>query len=512
MKTDRYIRQYTYVLCIFCILLFSFSCKKSDKDSKEYIYYTDFKFEEPAVTGKTFYIDPVNGSLKGDGSAEHPWLTLQSVVDSNLIEYYTHTENYNAQSSLKVVNPGAPVKGGDKLLLRSGYHGFINQNVFIFKEWLTIAAQEGNTPILSRFKLEGTFEKIYLKNLSIIKDNYVGTENFWETDDINYNDNSCVYLGSSSFWGKGSYVKLYGLTIKTTVDASSWSDADWIEKSASGISLRSAEHVEIVNCTLENIAMGISIEYNSDNCSAVHNSIKYYSIDGSRIISNNVLFAYNTISGCLKIDENHDDAIQSYSRGADGSPGNGVLTNVTIRGNLIIGIADKNNPKSSSPQGIGCFDGFFDNWIVENNVVIVNHYHGISFYGMRNSKIINNTVIDQIPGDDTSPWIMITSHKNGSPSENCIVANNIASSSISATGSNVQEYNNYVLGKSNYNTIYDAFVDPDNNNFHLLNNDFTNAHIIDKGTFLDGMISSDMDKDLIKRTSLPDLGAYEVVK
>jgi parallel beta-helix repeat protein len=488
------------------------SCKKSEKENKEYIYYKDFVFEEPAVTGNTYYIDPVNGSPNGDGSSGNPWKTLQAVIDSNLIECYMHSEANNNESPLKIVNQGAPVKGGDKLVLRNGYHGFVNQNNFIFKDWLTIAAQEGHTPVLSQFKLEGAFEKVYLKNLSIIKDRYIGTENYWEADDINHNSDACVYLGSSSFWGKGSYVKLYGLTIKTTANASAWTDADWIEKSASGISLRSAEYVEIVNCNLENIAMGISIEYNSDNCKAVNNTIKYYSIDGCRIISNNVLFAYNTISGCLKIDDNHDDAIQSYSRGADNSPGTGILTNVTIRGNLIIGIADKNNPKSSSPQGIGCFDGFFDNWTVENNVVIVNHYHGISFYGMRNSKIINNTVVDQVPGDDTSPWIMVTDHKNGTSSVNCVVANNIVSSSINVSGSNVQDINNYIFGKSNYNSIYNAFINPDNNDFHLLSNEFTNANLIDKGSVFEELISSEIDKDLLKRTNKPDLGAYEVEK
>jgi parallel beta-helix repeat protein len=52
-------------------------------------------------------------------------------------------------------------------------------------------------------------------------------------------------------------------------------------------------------------------------------------------------------------------------------------------------------------QDIGCFDGFFDGWVVENNVVITDHWHGISFYGMKNSRIVNNTVIDvndQSPG------------------------------------------------------------------------------------------------------------------
>ena len=51
-------------------------------------------------------------------------------------------------------------------------------------------------------------------------------------------------------------------------------------------------------------------------------------------------------------------------------------------------------------QAIGCFDGWFVNWVVENNVIITDHWHGITFLGMRDSRIVNNTVIDL---DDVSP-------------------------------------------------------------------------------------------------------------
>ncbi|MBN2273950.1 MAG: right-handed parallel beta-helix repeat-containing protein [Bacteroidales bacterium] len=508
MKAIRFVNL-SFPLFVIFLLPILISCEKKDDNDRDYVYFKDFTFEEPAVTGNTFYIDPATGSSDGNGSAEHPWRTLQEVIEGNLIECYRHSENYDAGSPLEVMNEGATVKGGDRLILRNGYHGFVNLNNFIFKDWLTIAAQEGHTPVLSRLKLEGAFEKVFLKSMTIIKDSYEGNENYWEADEINHNTNACLYLGSSDFWGKGSQVKLYGLTIKTTRDASAWIASDWIEKSASGIVLRSAEKVEIVNCTVENVRHGIIIEYFSDHCTAVNNSVNYYCADGSRIISNNVLFAHNTITGCLKVDDNHDDAIQSYTRGTDNTPGTGELSNVTIRGNLIIGIADKNHPLSGSPQGIGCFEGFFENWIVENNVIIVNHYHGISFYGMRNSKIVNNTVIDQVPGDDISPWIMITEHKSGARSSDCQVANNIVSSVVSVSGFDVTESNNYVFGKSHYDSIYNAFVNPGANDFHLLNNAFTQSTLINKGMIFNELLSSDMDKDMNSRNNQPDLGAYE---
>ncbi len=489
-----------------------FSCEKNNDGSISKNYYPDFEFEEPEVSGNTFYIDPSNGSMEGDGSKENPWRTLQEVLEANLIQHYKHTESYNAESELILVNEDAPVKGGDKLILKEGYHGHVNLQTFMFKDWLTIAGAENEKAVLSQFKITGTFKNIYLKDFYIIKDSYQGTDDYWIADEINHNSGSCLYLASNDFWGKGSQVKINGLTVKTTEDASGWTKEDWVEKAATGIGLRSVKYVEAINCNIENIRHGITVEYFSDNSKVVNNSIKNFSGDGSRIISNDVLFAYNTITGCLKVDDNHDDGIQSYSRGEDNSPGTGTLSNVTIRGNLIIGIVDKDNPLAGSPQGIGCFDGFFDNWIVENNVVISNTYHGISFYGMFNSKILNNTVIDQVPGDDVCPWIKITNHKNGTPSYNCIVANNIVSSSVSIVGNNIEENSNYVFGKRNYDSIYQAFVNPDENNFHLINNDFTKQNIIDLGTYFNGLISSDADKDLMSRDETPDIGAYEFVE
>ncbi|MEJ2055955.1 MAG: hypothetical protein P8X42_18740 [Calditrichaceae bacterium] len=348
--------------------------------------FSDYHFVEPAVTGSTFYIDPVSGSPDGDGSMNNPWQTLQQVVDSGLIECYRNSEAYNPNSSLVLLNEGAPVKGGDRLVLRNGYHGFVKLNNFIFKKWLTIEAETGQIPVLSHFRITGAFQNIYLKNLTILKESYQGDGNYWNTEVLNRNTSACVYFGSSSFWGKGSHIKLYGLTVKTSENTSGWSDADWVEKAASGISLRSVEHTEIVNCTIENIRHGIAIEYHSDYSYAVNNSINNYSADGCRLISNYVLFAGNTITNCYDVDENHDDAIQSYSRGVDNSPGTGVLYNVVIRGNLIIGTPDRNNPLAGQPQGIGCFDGFYEDWIVENNVIITDHHHGITFSGMLSAQ------------------------------------------------------------------------------------------------------------------------------
>lgn len=71
-----------------------------------------------------FYVDPVNGSAAGNGSAGNPWLTLEQVVSDNLIESQVwNSLPYTAGATLVPKNAGAPVKAGDTVWLRTGYHG-----------------------------------------------------------------------------------------------------------------------------------------------------------------------------------------------------------------------------------------------------------------------------------------------------------------------------------------------------------------------------------------------------
>ena len=64
--------------------------------------------------GADFYVDPVKGSSTGDGSASHPWRTIQEVFDAGLVESQQWDKlPCTAQSRLVVRNAGAPVRAGD---------------------------------------------------------------------------------------------------------------------------------------------------------------------------------------------------------------------------------------------------------------------------------------------------------------------------------------------------------------------------------------------------------------
>ena len=152
-------------------------------------------------------------------------------------------------------------------------------------------------------------------------------------------------------------------------------------------------------------------------------------------------------------------------------------------------------------QGIGCFDGMFDGWVVENNVVITDHWHGISFYGMTNSRIVNNTVIDIDEADPGPPWIMVTAHKDGMASQNVVVRNNLATD-FDLTGTAITDDHNTTLTTA---TLATFFVKPTGPfDLHLL----PAAPAIDTGSAIE---APPLDADRIARPQGQgiDLGAYE---
>ena len=132
------------------------------------------------------------------------------------------------------------------------------------------------------------------------------------------------------------------------------------------------------------------------------------------------------MKNCVATNANHDDGFQSWTNGP-GGVGTGVAKGVVLRGNMIIEYEDPNLPFRGELQGIGCFDGFFEDWVVENNVVLVDHWHGISFYGAKNCKFVNNTVVDINMTGAGPSWLMVTAHKDGTRSSGNIVRNNLVS-------------------------------------------------------------------------------------
>ena len=441
----------------------------------------------PAAT--SFYIDPAAGSDGGDGSTAHPWRSLQTVFDSGKIETRAWPSYpYTPGMSLLPVNPGAPVKAGDTLWLRSGYYGDVVISRMYNSAPITIAAQTGQTPRLRSLHVQAA-QNWKLRGLSI-SPSYAAT----------YARTTIADISNHNYFGPTWDIELADSTLFSVADASAWGPDEWINLASSGIGI-GGDRISVRGNTVRNVRFGISV--GGDDAVISRNLIDGFSADGMRGLGDSGLFEYNRVQnvkiGSSAGDSNHDDGFQSWSKGLDGVVGKGAVTGVVLRGNVFINSTDPNDPLRNSMQGIGCFDGLFVDWVVENNIVITDHWHGISFYGMRDSRIVNNTVIDMNSETPGPPWIKVASHKDGRHSSNVVVRNNLAPSYQLDADNLVADHNL----QFNLAEATSLFVAPPYD-VHLL----PGSDAIDSGS---AALASATDIDGVARPQGTgvDLGAYE---
>ncbi len=434
------------------------------------------------VTAKDFYVDPNNGSDRGNGSAEHPWRTIQEVFDAGLIESQQWSElPYNEQSELQIKNPGAPVQAGDTIWLRSGYHGDLSILRYYNFDTITLAAEEGHTPRLSSLRIRSSAHWT-IRGLTV-------SAEFAPT----YKRQTLIDLDSHSWHGPVHDITVEDCTIYSTTDSSAWTIDDWNQLACNGLQV-DGTRMTIRNNRLLNVNFGISV--NASHSLVSGNLVENFAGDGLRGLGDYTTFEYNTVKNCYDVNANHDDGFQSWSSGPNGV-GTGEVVGVTLRGNTIINYEDPNQPFRGALQGIGCFDGTFVDWVIENNVIIVDHWHGITLGGARNCLVINNTVIDRNASRPGPPWICVDKHKNGTPPVNCVVRNNLTTSLANADG---------VLEESNM-IVHDPaalFIDINQFDLHLK----LEAQAIDAGSDTD---APKLDRDRIARPQGKgiDIGAYE---
>jgi parallel beta-helix repeat protein len=280
-------------------------------------------------------------------------------------------------------------------------------------------------------------------------------------------------------------------------DNTPWSASDWVSNACNGASISGDNNI-IRNIYFLNVYHGIFVEVEGQNNLIEKNIIENFSGDGMRGIGNYNIFEYNTVKNCYAVDDNHDDGFQSYSRGPGGTVGTGTVYGIVLRGNTILNYTDPNQPMRGTLQGIGCFDGMFEDWIVENNVVITNHWHGITLLGARNCKIINNTVVDRNDQTPGPPWISVAKHKDGTLGTGNLVRNNLTTSMSNDAGIGTVDYNIIVIHYDDY------FVDYDHFNLRLKEG----CPAIDAGTDEEAPLT---DKDGVTRPQGAgfDVGAYE---
>ena len=134
-------------------------------------------------------------------------------------------------------------------------------------------------------------------------------------------------------------------------------------------------------------------------------------------------------------DDNHDDGIQAFLFNV----GTGTLRDVTLCGNIILARETDGLPFPNELQGIGCFDGPLVRFTVEENVVGVNHWHGITLGDAQGSSVVDNVCFSRWPGRPW-PWVQLGQKKNQARGNT--VRNNLAHSFDFAADAEVKAENN----------------------------------------------------------------------
>ncbi|MCP3141782.1 right-handed parallel beta-helix repeat-containing protein [Pyxidicoccus xibeiensis] len=367
----------------------------------------------PGARAADFYVDPVNGSPDGDGTAARPWRTLREVLNAGLVESQSwEWLPYAEGRPLVPRNPGAPVKAGDTLWLRSGYHGEVEVTSFYNTGYITVAAQSGHQPRLGRLLVRSSSHWVF-RGLDISTE-YLPVYDKWPL----------VHVEWHSYRGPVHHITLEGNVIKAVADVSGFTAADWVAKMGDGI-IADGWDIVIRGNHVKNVHYGIKV--GAHDVLVECNTVENFMGDGLRGLGDNSVFQYNTVKNCYQVNDDHLDGFQSWTVGP-GGVGKGEQRNVVLRGNYIRNYEDRAQPYRCALQGIGNFDGTFVDWVVENNVIITDHHHAITFMGARNVRVVNNTVLEphDALGPPGPPWIRVAEHKNGTPPEACVVRNNLA--------------------------------------------------------------------------------------
>ena len=437
-----------------------------------------------AVAGD-FYVDPENGDSSGDGSLEKPWQSLQEVIDRGLIQTRSWDSlPHKPESKLVPVNENGPIEPGDTIWLRTGDYGDVVIRRHYNTDVITIAAEEGQTPRLRSLLLQSGANWAF-KHLHVSPEYGSGKR-----------VRTMIDLQSHGWNGPVHDVLVEECVLLSAEDTSDWSAADWNEQFASGIEA-DGTHIVVRGNRLKNVNSGITV--GASHALVENNEVVNFAGDGMRGLGDHSIFQYNLVKNCYDVNDNHDDGFQSWSTGPDGV-GSAEVVGLVLRGNTIINYEDPNQPHRGPLQGIGCFDGMFVDWTIENNVIVVDHYHGITLGGARGCRIVNNTVID--PNDDRPgpAAIRIGKHKRGMVSSDCTVRNNLVSA-LHVQGEEMAEDHNLVVEDPEA-----VFVAPGKYDFRLRKGSVA----IDAGA---EELAPEVDVEGVKRPQGGggDVGAYEFV-
>ncbi len=378
------------------------------------------------IQAKTYYCNPNKGAIINKGTKEYPLPSLEEVLASKL-----------------------KLQPGDTLFLMSGNHGTINISGINPKEIFILAAPN---------------EKPLMEHLSIAKN---APASNWFIQGIEFISNNPQVNEYIKFYPKSMFITIKQCKIFDKNISNKDIDT-WKQKVKEGIVLEGIRN-RLLNNSLINLKTAIHVKGNT--CRIEGNKIAFFSNFGILCEGSNNKFVNNLIKNYVHTGFN---AAAFKALGNTNRPNKANI----LLGNVIVDYTDPNMPNIAPLMGIVGFEGNYDKWIIENNVIITDHWHGITFFNIKNSKIINNTVIDPYLGTNYPSLgkeaqnktfgpvrIWISKNNQSLKSEKNLIANNLISDLLIEDSLGL--ISNNLKVPSSYSLMDKYFEKWDYLNFHL---------------------------------------------
>lgn len=291
---------------------------------------------------------------------------------------------------------------GDTVLLQDGDHGD-----------LVIQYAQFEADVIVRPKNRGKVHanKVVVKDCSHLD---IRGLRVWPNDPKVHGATLVEAYGSASH-----HLTFRGLDVRTALQAwgyAKWTADIWAERMVNGFASE-APNTKVFRSRFLGVRFGIMLT--AANSLAEGNTVAGFSGDGLRA-GTGTAWRKNVVRDAVSIDENHADGLQAYG-GPDG------VSDLIIDGNEITEWASTvMSPLKATLQGIGLFDGFYDNLLIANNKVKVSAGHGITVLGAHNAVIADNIVTPMVLVGAKYPWVMLGNHKDGRASTDCRVTGNKA--------------------------------------------------------------------------------------
>lgn len=340
-----------------------------------------------AVEARDLRVAPISDVQGADGSAARPFPSVAAAVAAGAGE-------------------------GDRVLLAAGDYGRVVIRGVRAKTPLVVlpADPSGPAPRLSSLRVRDS-ENVHLTGLLVEGGDGALTVPLVQIDD--------------DLEG----IRLEGLTVRSGEGHVDWSGEEWIARARQGIVAR-GPRPEIVRNSLGGVRHGITVL--GRDAKVVGNRIDGFSGDGVRALADQGLYERNRIANCFHVDGNHADGFQSWTRGPDGDVGKGVVRDVVLRGNEILNYTGRRGPLTCNLQAVGLFDGMFENWLIEDNLIEVDMWHGITVMGGRGTRVSGNTVRNIGSFPPGPPAIRIIAHKDGRAGGGNLIEGNLVVGKIHA--------------------------------------------------------------------------------